>query len=337
MIKIDGSFGEGGGSIVRIATALSLLTQKSVKIINIRKNRPQAGLKTQHLEAIKAISRLCGGELKGGNLGSTEIIFIPKKIKNKNSSINLSTAASTGLVLQALLLALVGKSTEIRIKGGATWNKWAPSISYLQNVLSFFLDKIGYKFKIKVRQHGFYPKGGSGILVNIKSAKKLKSLNLEKRDKLKYIEIISIASDMLKKAKVADRQADSAVKYLGKLGCKKIKREYANSLCPGSGILVYAVYDNYILGFDVVGERGKRSEDIGKEAALGLIRQINSSATVDKFMSDQLIPYMALADGDSIVKVPELTKHTKTNIWLVEKFLPVKFSIKDSIIECRKL
>jgi len=336
MIQIDGSHLEAGGQILRTALGLSALLKKPFNIINIRKNRPEQGLKEQHYQTVKAIKKLCNAEVNGLELGSKELNFSPQKITKSKLKIEIRTAGSTALLLQSLLISSLKNRLRIEINGGATFNKFAPSILYLQHILKPTLEKLGYEFNIITQKHGFYPKGGAKVLVNIKPSENLKPLNLEETGKLIEVSGISIASDSLKKAKVADRQADSAASYLENYNPKKIKRFYVNSSCPGSGILLYAKFSNTILGFDVVGEKRKRSEIIGKEAANGLIKQIQTKATVDKFMSDQLIPYLALTNNSKI-KIPELTMHTKTNIWLVEKFPNVKFKIKNNILECKKI
>lgn len=336
MIDIDGGYGEGGGAIIRTALALSTITRKSFSMINIRKGREETGLKEQHYQTVKAIKKLCNAEVKGLELGSNKIDFIPKKITKNRLKIDIRTAGSTALLLQSLLIASLKNRLKIEINGGGSFNLHAPSTLYLEHVLKPMLEKFGYIFNITTQKHGFFPKGGAKILAVIKPADKLDELNLIGRGKLIEINGISIASDFLEKAKVADRQADIAASILEEYNCRKIKREYVSSLNAGSGILVYAKFENSILGYDVVGEKGKRSEEIGKEAANGLIKQIKSDACVDEFMSDQLIPYMGLS-GEGKIRVSELTNHAKTNIWLVEKFLDVKFKVEDNVISCKRL
>ena len=77
MKVIDGSKGEGGGSILRMASSLALVSQEPVKITNIRKKRPKPGLSTQHLMGLHALAQFCGGELEGAQLGSESVIFRP--------------------------------------------------------------------------------------------------------------------------------------------------------------------------------------------------------------------------------------------------------------------
>jgi RNA 3'-terminal phosphate cyclase (ATP) len=51
---IDGSYGEGGGQILRSTLALFIITRKPVQIVNIRAGRKKPGLRPQHLTSVKA-------------------------------------------------------------------------------------------------------------------------------------------------------------------------------------------------------------------------------------------------------------------------------------------
>ena len=152
MLNIEGSFGEGGGSIVRLAVALSAITNKPIKITNIRKGRDQPGLKEQHLQAIRAVSELCDGKLKGDKIGSTEIEFTPGEIKAKKLNVNIGTAGSVGLLLQCLLpVAFFSKNkVEIKIKGGGTFGTHSPNSLYLKNILLPTIEKMGFKADLEV-------------------------------------------------------------------------------------------------------------------------------------------------------------------------------------------
>lgn len=54
MLTIDGSYGEGGGQIIRTSLALSLVTGKPFRIYNVRARRAKPGLQRQHLTAVNA-------------------------------------------------------------------------------------------------------------------------------------------------------------------------------------------------------------------------------------------------------------------------------------------
>jgi RNA 3'-terminal phosphate cyclase (ATP) len=77
IVVIDGSYGEGGGQILRTALSLSAITGRAVRVDNIRAGRPQPGLAAQHVTAARAVAALCGGVLDGDALGSQTLTMIP--------------------------------------------------------------------------------------------------------------------------------------------------------------------------------------------------------------------------------------------------------------------
>lgn len=338
IIEIDGSYQEGGGQILRTATALSSITGKPVKIFNIRAKRCNPGLQIQHLESVNALAQLCNAKTKGAELHSTELEFYPEKISANKINISISTAGSVALTLQGLMFAAMHApaAVEIDINGGATAGKWAAPVNYLKYVLLPLLAKCGYKAEIEIKKHGYYPKGGAEVFVKIFPSE-LKPLQLIERGKLLSIKGISHASSSLKNKKVAERMKESAEKIIfGKLKIKpEIEVKYVDAVCPGCGIELFANYENTVLGADGLGEIKKSAEQVGREAAEKLVEYCNADACLDRHMADQILPYIALAAerGPSSASVAEITKHCLTNIWVIEKFLPVKFSVEGKLGE----
>jgi RNA 3'-phosphate cyclase len=337
MIEIDGSIGEGGGQILRTACALSAVTKKPCRIFNIRKSRPKPGLATQHLLGIQALAQLCNGKLEGDYLGSEEIKFYPGEIKSRNLQVKIETAGSITLVLQTLIppALFAPDPLKINFNGGATDTFFSPTIDYFQNVFLKILEKMNAKVEINILKRGYYPEGGAQIEVTV-SPFKLKTFNLTERGKLQKILAISGASEFLKKKKVAERQLAGVREVLGKLKLPIEERvEYNKTQCPGSQICLAALFENTVIGADNLGKLGKRSEDVGKEASLELLKEEKSRACLDKHLADQILPYLALASGKSQATISEITNHCKTNIWVIEKFLEGKLEVKGNLITWR--
>src|SRR3989338_3457096 len=296
MISINGAYLEGGGQIIRTALALSTITQKPFEVYDIRKGRKEPGLKNQHLYCVKSLQDLCNAKAEGANLGSLFLKFYPDSIAAKNLTIEIGTAGSITLLLQALLppLLFAGKSTTLSITGG-TDVRWSPSFDYFNNVLLPQLQRFA-KIEAKLLKRGYYPKGNGKVEIKINPKFKLNdfsgfnefhshlkqstnSYNLIEQHNLIQIKGISHASQDLEKSNVAERQAKSAADILkSKYAIPvNISSEYQNTLSTGSGITLWAVFsknkddideNNPIrLGSDSLGERGKSSEGVGAEAA----------------------------------------------------------------------
>ena len=334
MIEIDGSKYEGGGAILRVACALSVVTKKPCRVFNIRKSRPKPGLATQHLLGIQALAELCNGRLEGDFLGSEEIKFYPGEIYRDRVSVNIPTAGSITLALQSLIPPALfsPKPVTISFNGGATDTFFSPTIDYFQYVFLKILGKMGAKVEINILKRGYYPEGGAKVEITVFSSR-LKNLNLAERGKFQKILVISGASNALKNKKVAERQVAGVREVLGKLKLPiEEKIEYYDTRCPGSQICLAALFENTVIGTDNLGKLGKRAEDVGKEAALELLKEQKSGACVDKHLGDQVLAYMSLAKDKSSITVSEITNHCKTNIWVIEKFVEGKFEIENNLI-----
>lgn len=334
MIEIDGSFLEGGGQILRVATALATITKNSCRVYNIRKKRPNPGLQTQHLLGLEALAQLSNGKLEGGFLGSTEIKFEPGEIQKEKIKIKIPTAGSITLILQTLIppCLFAKKPVEIDFEGGATDTFFSPTFDYFQFVFAKILEKIGAKIEIKLEKRGYYPEGGAKVKVKIFPSK-LIPLNLTERGNIKKIKIFSVASEFLKPKKVAERQSQAILNIFKPLSLPiEEKIEYSKTDCPGSSVLVVAEFENTILGSDNLGKLGKAAENVGREAAIELLREEKTKACLDKFMGDQILVYLALAQGNSQITVSETTNHLKTTTWVIEKFIKGNFEIKENLI-----
>jgi len=344
MISINGAYLEGGGQIIRTALALSTITQKPFEVYDIRKGRKEPGLKNQHLYCVKSLQDLCNAKAEGANLGSLFLKFYPDSIAAKNLTIEIGTAGSITLLLQALLppLLFAGKSTTLSITGG-TDVRWSPSFDYFNNVLLPQLQRFA-KIEAKLLKRGYYPKGNGKVEIKInpkfKSSDNTNKINLIEQHHLIQIKGISHASINLEKGRVAERQAHAAQSALAKKFNVPItiSSHYQDTLSTGSGITLWAIFsknkddineNNPIrIGSDSLGEQGKMAESVGEEAALSLIKEIESKSPVDKHLADQLLLFMAMF-GSSKIKVSEITEHCKTNIYAIQKFLGEIFEINE--------
>ena len=274
LITIDGSYGEGGGSIVRLSVALASLLNKKLTVSNIRANRKKPGLRLQHKTGIELIKQIKNGRVIGAEIGSQTIEYNPQKANNFEESsffkIKVNTAASIGLIFQAVSLSLFKfkRKITIEISGGATYGQYAPAINYIQEITLNYFKKFGISsFSIQVNKHDFFPTGGSHVIIEYDPTKSGSPTTFnvnEKRENLQALNIFSVASKSLKKYNVADRQAKTLNQRL-KVQFPEIDIisdvKYVISNSSGSGITLWG--GDYPFGSSIVGKRGISSEKVG--------------------------------------------------------------------------
>jgi RNA 3'-terminal phosphate cyclase (ATP) len=340
MIIIDGS--DGGGQMLRTALSMSTVTLKPFTMVNIRKKRPNAGLKKQHISCIKAYEKLFDCKVIGNYIGNDKIEFYPGNLKSKKIDIDIETAGSITLFLQSLILPcfLNGNNISIKVKGG-TDVKWSMSFDYFSEVIMPYYNRFA-EYKLFIFKRGFYPKGKGEIELKIikHNLTNIRKFDLTKNFKLECIKGISFASLDLEKKKVAERQSYSALNFLFNIKtAKKIELRYFDTNSIGSGITLWCIYSyndevNLFspirIGSDVLGEKNKSSEDVGVEAAKKIDSIIKNGFSCDEHLSDNLIPILGLIGGK--IKINRITEHILCNIKVCEKFINKKFKIEGNII-----
>jgi len=335
MIEIDGSQGEGGGQILRTSVSLSALTMKPVRITNIRAGRPKPGLKRQHIAGIELTGRLVDAKIRGLDIGSSTVEFVPQSRQSGSFDYDVGTAGSISLVLQAVLppAVLSPEPVILHLRGG-TDVKWSPPVDYMTNVFVPTIEGMGPRIKIDQRRRGHYPRGGGMVTCEVVPVEKIESRELVSFGDLRSISGISHCVRL--PGHIADRQAQSASDViLDELAIKSdiVRESYQKGddphLGPGSGIVLWAEDEHGArLGSDMLGERGKSAEVVGSSAGSRLIGEVSSGMAVDSHLCDMLIPYMAIASGTSKIGVSEITSHLTTNVWTTEKILGAQLELE---------
>ena len=333
MIEIDGSQKSGSGTILRLSVALAAILGKPLHIYNIRQNRPQPGLRPQHLEAVLTAAKLCNAEVRGAELNSRELWFTPRKIKGGKIEAEIGTAGSIPMLLMTVLpiCAFAENTVHLRVSKGGTDVQHSPTINYMRFVFLPTLRRMGLNATLTVQKYGYYPKGMGEVTLTVEPCTTLKPILLESFGKIEAVKGISVCT-FLADRRVAERQAKAANQYLRERGYTadiQIVNDKSNPMQKGSSIVLWAETDTgVIIGADAIGEIRKTSETVGKEAAEKLVAELSTKPTVDIHLADMLIPYAALAKGKSAFLSRTISEHLETNIWLAEKILEAKFNVK---------
>ncbi|MBC7121237.1 MAG: RNA 3'-terminal phosphate cyclase [Candidatus Methanosuratus sp.] len=332
MIEIDGSYGEGGGQILRGATFLACVTRTPLRVYNIRARRPKPGLQPQHLVGLKAAAQVSGATLEGADIGSCEIRFYPGTTTGGSFSFEIGTAGSTMLVAQELIpiLAFAEEASEVRITGG-TDVPWSPPADYFRNVAVPAFKIIGIETAVELLRRGHFPKGGGEVWISVSPVRELRAVMAVERGKVESVRGISHCTNL--PANIAYRQASSAERALRRAGYSEIRilTEAGTNPTggPGSGIVLWAeTGTGFRVGADALGSRERRAEEVGNLAARKLLEELQSGMALDSHLADMLIPLTALANGFSKIGVSKITPHSETMIWLCSKFLGSSFEVE---------
>jgi len=331
-LEIDGSQKSGSGTILRLSIALAGVLGEPLHIYNIRQRRDQPGLRPQHLEAVITAAKLCNAEIEGATLGSRELWFKPSGIASGEIRAEIGTAGSIPMLLLTILplCAYAKRVVSIHVVKGGTDVRHAPTINYLKHVLLPMLERMGFKASLSIRKYGYYPKGMGEVLLEVQPCPELNPVHIEEFGTIEKLRGLSVCT-FLEDRRVAERQAEAANGYLGDHGYEaeiQVVNDKSNPLQKGSSLVLWAeTHTGALLGGDAIGELRKPSEVVGREAAENLFKEIEAQATVDVHLADMLVPYVALADGDSVYLSRAVTDHLDTNMWLAQEILGVKFQV----------
>jgi RNA 3'-terminal phosphate cyclase (ATP) len=318
MIKIDGSEGEGGGQILRNSCALSLITGQPFHITNIRGKRAKPGLMRQHLTAIEAACGISGSECDGLSIGSTEITFRPDRTVAGDYHFAIGTSGSTSLVLQTILMPLILAEGPSRIiLEGGTHNMAAPPFEFLERSFLPIINRMGPKVSAKLIRHGFYPRGGGRVEIEIEPAplRQIDCLDrgpLISRNATAYVAGLS--------GEIAEREIKEAKKRLPDWPEDAFAiRTLPESLGPGNIMLAEAVFEYVTEISSGFGKLGVSAEAIAKDAARRLAGYMATDAFAGPYLADQLLLPFALAGGGAFTTVKP-TQHSRTAADIIERF-----------------
>lgn len=337
MIHIDGAQKSGSGTIVRFAVGLATLLGEELHLINIRAKREKPGLRPQHLKAVQALQQICQGSLHGGEIGSAEIKFKPGgEVKGGQYQWDIGTAGSTTLLVMTLLPAACFATGVMTFKiSGGLFQDFAPSAYHMQYVLFPILNRMGITARLSVIRPGYVPRGGGIIQVGVAPVRgKLRPISLPHQGTVTEVSGIALSSH-LKERRVSERMAEKCSELLKSSGYSaqiEIVHD-TTAIQRGAALAVFAKTDaGCIIGADRGGAPGRTSEEIGQTVAENLLADLATGATVDRYLADQLIFYAALADGVSQYRIPRLTEHVETNLWLVETVLGARTEVDKNLV-----
>lgn len=311
--------------MVRTSVALSAITGTPTRLTRIRENRPTNGLSRQHTVAIMAVAEMTGSTVEGNTAGSNELIIYPGNAQKDHIKLDVGTAGSISLVLQAALLAARNHKNRLTLDiTGGTNVMWAPPLDSYEMVLFPLMRRMGIVADVEILERGFYPIGGGHAVATLEPIGDIRPLKLTDLGRLKkihgrcFVQHLPerIEKDMISACTTA-LGSDIDVEVLECAGDSR-----------GAGMVLVAEYENGYLSSNTLTVRGHSAEQSGRDVANDLLQEMHGGVTIDVHTADQILPYMAMAKGRSCFVVSRISKHLLSQMDTLESFLDVRFGVE---------
>ena len=324
-IQLDGSLGEGGGQILRTALSLSMVSGQAFRIEKIRAGREKPGLLRQHLTAVNAAAEICGATVEGAAISSRELTFAPGPVKAGQYTFTVGSAGSTTLVFQTVLPALMiaKEASSLTLEGG-THNPHAPPLDFLEKAFVPLINQMGPTVHLNLERAGFYPAGGGRFFADVQPVAKLSPLHVPARGAMRKQLAKAVVAAL--PGDIAKRELAQIEKKLGWTGEQLQIRQLPQEWGPGNLLTLEIESENVSEIFTSFGMKGVSAEAVAEQAFREARRYLACDAPVGPHLADQLLLPIALAGRGSFVTY-ELTEHTRTNIQVIQRFLPVRFEV----------
>lgn len=341
MIQIDGSYGEGGGQILRTSLSLATITNQPIRIDRIRAGRKKPGLAAQHLTAVRAAATICNAEVRGDALGSMALEFVPgTPVEAGEYTFDVTEAQSGGsagtvaLVLQTILLPLALSAGDSRvILRGGTHIAHSPSFTYIEQVYLPMLTQLGFQAEVHMHKWGWYPRGGGEVELRVRGDRSVlqdapQGFNLIDRGELRRVRGLAVVTQL--PSDIPQRMANRAESFLREAHVEaNIQAIRERGVGPGAGIFLTAEYEHSLAGFGALGRLGLPAEQVADMACQELLDFHRCNTPVDEHLADQLLLPAALISQPSQYRVAKVSTHLRTNAWVIQLFDMAQVTINE--------
>jgi RNA 3'-terminal phosphate cyclase (ATP) len=208
----------------------------------------------------------------------------------------------------------------------------APPFHFLQRSFAPFVRRCGAGLELTLHRLGFYPAGGGAIEATIVPALGgLQPFDLTERGALRQAYAEALAPALPRS--VAMRELQAVGQALGWSGEQLRAPGVRQDEGPGNALMATLAYEHVTEVVTSFGEKGVSAEQV----AASLVKEVRgyqrSAGAAGPHLADQLALPLALAvvasGRPARYGITEMTEHTRTNLGVISRFLPVDFELRE--------
>lgn len=335
MIVLDGTYGEGGGALLRTALAMSALTEQAVKIENVRGETRHPGLDPEDLTLVQALAESTGAETTGAELGGNTLAFMPTRMPRPLNG-RLATVRSSGnrgpnalIVLNALLpvLARAGAYSSLECEG-ETYGAGSLGYDAFAECTLSVLRRMGLYAFPDLQEAGYGRESRGSVSLDIEPSA-LAGLKWTERGKTVGMHARIVTSGLPRD--IAERAVGHLKRLAQNSGLQMdAEAREVPAAKPGVYVTVWAEYERGMGGGAAMGGRGIQVESLAQGAFTEAMAFMETDACLDAYLADQVLLPLVLSPESSAFRVSRLTQRFLTSVWVVKRFTPIRLTVRGS-------
>jgi RNA 3'-terminal phosphate cyclase-like protein len=327
-----------GASLFRHHIVCSILSKKPVTITNIHREEDPPGIRPYEANFLKFIDRFTNGSTFQVSQGNTQLTFNPGMILGGVFSHEVPVSRCVTYVIEAALLLMPFAKYDSKITFvGCTQSEEDLSVDTVRTVSLRWLNLFGVSSALRVIRRGSAPAGNGAVDVTCTAVRKLKSIKVTERGRVKRIR--GIASAIKVAPDLPQRTATAAkgvllnilpdVYVVTDVDEGKGRR---SELCSGYGVLLVAetTGSTAVISQETTARGREAPEDVGARCAHLLLDQILEGGCIDAHHQMLVLLLMALApDEISVARLGRLTPSGISALVIMESFFGVTCAVKE--------
>jgi RNA 3'-terminal phosphate cyclase-like protein len=335
-----------GSNYLRQRIILATLSGKSLKITKIRESESNPGVTEEEMNLLRLVESFTNGTTIKVNETGTVLFYSPGMLTGGTVTHKCHKARAVSYYLEVLLALGPFCSNPLRVtltdcitnsSNDISIDTYAHSVIPVMKQFGLY-DRDSIKFEIKINKRGAAPGGGGEVLLTMPNPKKLRPAVAFDQGKIRRIRGVAYSTRV--SPQTPGRIVESARGILNQFLpdifiFADVAKGQSCGKSPGYGCTLVAesTNENVRISAEIMsntkGEKQISAEELGQQAALRLLEELNVSGVCDSVSQPLLILLSALNQADvSKILTGMLTAYSIELLRNMKLFLGVSFRLE---------